>query len=275
MRSALLPAAALLIGLAGTASAAPGFATAPAELRAGPGMNYPPVTFVPGNAPVEILGCLQDYVWCDVAFGQARGWLPAGALGYLYENRALPLAEYGPRFGLPIVGFRFGDYWDNHYRGQPWYGERDRWRGPPPRADFRGPPPDWRPDGRPDGRYEGHREGPPGRGPDWRPEGPPGRGADWRREGPFDRGADRGAERGPERGPDRGSGRGPDRGEDWRREGRADFRGPPGPPPGEGPRRGPDQRGPDQRSPDQRGPDQRGPDQRGPDRRGPEERGAR
>jgi len=184
MRSALLPAAALLLSLAGNASAAPGFATAPVELRAGPGMEYPPVSFVPGGTPVEILGCLQGFVWCDVGIGPNRGWLPATYLQYLYQNRGVPLPEYGPRFGVPIIGFRLGDYWGDHYRGQPWYNERDRWRGsPPPRADFRGPPPpDWR------------RDGPPGRGPDWRHDGPPDRGPDWRRDGRAGYGDDR---RGP------------------------------------------------------------------------------
>ncbi|MBI0534292.1 hypothetical protein D9599_01720 [Roseomonas sp. KE2513] len=229
MRSALLPAAALLLGLHGAANAAPGFAAAPVELRAGPGMEYPPVTFLPGNAPVEIFGCLQGYVWCDVAYGPARGWLPAGYLGYLYENRPLPLPEYGPRFGVPIVGFRFGDYWDRNYRGQPWYAERDRWRGPPPgefhgppppRADFRGPPPpDWR------------RDGPPGRGPEWRHEGPPGRGPEWRHDGRADFRVPPGPplgemHRGPEGGRGEGRGRGPDRG------------------PSHGPERGHDERGP-------------------------------
>ncbi|HEY8614524.1 MAG TPA: SH3 domain-containing protein [Roseomonas sp.] len=80
MRYALLPAAALLLGLAGPASAAPGFATGTVNLRAGPGITYPQVTVVPAGAPVEIFGCLQGYSWCDVGFGQVRGWVSANYL---------------------------------------------------------------------------------------------------------------------------------------------------------------------------------------------------
>jgi len=236
MRSAFLPAAAVLaLGLAAPAAAAPGFATSPAELRAGPGVEYPPVAFIPGGVPVEILGCLQGYDWCDVGYGPSRGWLPAGYLQYVYQNRGLPLVEYGPRFGVPVVGFSLGDYWGHHYRDRPWYAERDRWRGPPPRAEFRGPPPpDWR------------RDGPPGRGPDWRD----GRGPDWR-DGRHDGRADwRDDRRGPPPAPGRGPGEG-DRGRDGRWDGR-----------GEG--RGPDQRGSDHRGSDHRDPDHRGPGDRGP-----------
>ncbi|HEY8614523.1 MAG TPA: hypothetical protein VIL69_24945 [Roseomonas sp.] len=83
----------------------------------------------------------------------------------------MPLPQYAPRVGLPVVTFSFGDYWRDHYRDRSWYAERDRWGGPPPRAAWREPPPHPGP---------GWRGGPPpDRGPGWR-EGPPDRRADWR-----------------------------------------------------------------------------------------------
>lgn len=224
MRHPFLPAAALLLGLAGGAAAAPGIATAPVEMRAGPGLEYPPVALVSPGIPLEIIGCLQGYAWCDVGAGPSRGWLPAGYLQFLQAGRAVPLPDYAPRLGVPVIGFRLGDYWGDHYRDRPWYAERERWRGPPPpRADFRGPPPpDWRRDG-PDWRPDGRRE----ERPDWRPEGRP----EWRHDGRAD----------------------------WRDERRNDHRGPPPGPAGEG-RRGPGEgRGPDHRGPDHRGHDDRGP----------------
>jgi uncharacterized protein YraI len=179
-------AAALVLGLSGPASAAPGFATGAVNLRAGPGTNYPQVLVVPAGAPVEIFGCVEGWNWCDVAFGEVRGWVSGNYLQYAYEGRRVPLPDYAPRVGVPIITFSFGDYWGSHYRGRPWYADRDRWggppshRGPPPRAGFREPPrPDWR--GPEDWRGPGR--GPPeGRGPGRGPE-------DWRR--------------GPDRGPDR------------------------------------------------------------------------
>ncbi|WP_424134415.1 SH3 domain-containing protein [Roseomonas chloroacetimidivorans] len=177
MRSAFLPAAALLLALAAPASAAPGFATGNVNLRAGPGTNYPQVTVVPAGAPVEIFGCLEGYSWCDVGFGQVRGWVSSNYLQNLYESRRVPLVEYAPRVGVPIIAFSFGDYWGSHYRGRPWYADRDRWGGPPPRAAFRGPPPPgWHPDRGPD-----RRDGPHDRRADWRDDRHDDR-RDWRDE---------------------------------------------------------------------------------------------
>ncbi|MBP0445546.1 SH3 domain-containing protein [Roseomonas sp. SSH11] len=210
MRSALLPATALLLGLAGPALAAPGFATGNVNLRAGPGTNYPQVTVVPAGAQVEIFGCLQGYSWCDVGFGHIRGWVSSNFLQYLYEERRVPLPQYAPQAGVPVVTFQFGNYWRDHYRGRSWYAERDRWGGPPPpRAAFRDPPPPaW-------------RDGPPGRGPEWR-DGRADRRAEWR-----DERRERREEWRQERRERRDDWR--DRREDWR-DGRGgpDDRGPPG-----------------------------------------------
>ncbi|WP_308219921.1 SH3 domain-containing protein [Roseomonas populi] len=153
MRYTLIPAAALLLGLANPASAAPGFATGSVNLRAGPGTSYPKVVVVPAGAGVEIFGCLAGYSWCDVGFGGVRGWVSSSYLQYTYEARRVPLPRYAPQSGVPIVTFSFGDYWRDNYRGRSWYAERDRWGGPPPRAAYAPPGPGWRP-------------GPPGQ--DWR-----------------------------------------------------------------------------------------------------------
>ncbi|WP_338661819.1 SH3 domain-containing protein [Pararoseomonas sp. SCSIO 73927] len=163
MRYALIPAAALLIGLAAPASAAPGFATGNVNLRAGPGTTYPKVVVVPTGAGVEIFGCLQGYSWCDVGFGGVRGWVSSNYLQYTYEARRVPLPRYAPQSGVPIVTFSFGDYWRDNYRDRSWYTERDRWGGPPPRAAYAPPPP----------------------GPGWRPGPPPG--PDWREREDFRR----------------------------------------------------------------------------------------
>ena len=58
----------------------------------------------------------------------ARGWVAGNELAYFYQQRYVPVVEYGPRIGLPIVVFSFDTYWDRYYRGRPFYGERTRWR---------------------------------------------------------------------------------------------------------------------------------------------------
>ena len=214
MRPNIPSVAALLAAIAGfgaaPVAAAPGFATGAVNLRAGPGVTYPQVVVVPAGAPVEIIGCLPGFTWCDVGFGEVRGWVSARYLQSLDEDRRVPFPEYAPRAGVPVVGFAFGDYWGSHYRGRSWYAERDRWGGPPPpaaygeppRAGFREPPPGWRPGPpgpgpgwRPDERREGNRDWDRARRgdrqdwregrPDGRPDGPgipPGDRADWRQE---------------------------------------------------------------------------------------------
>jgi hypothetical protein len=49
-------------------------------------------------------------------------------LSYYYQQSYVPIIEYGPRIGLPVIAFGFDSYWDRHYRGRPWYSERSRWR---------------------------------------------------------------------------------------------------------------------------------------------------
>ncbi|MFC0407411.1 SH3 domain-containing protein [Roseomonas elaeocarpi] len=217
---------ALTVSAVAPALAAPGFATGNVNLRAGPGTAYPQVTVLGAGQPVEIFGCLEGYNWCDVGANGTRGWVAGSYLQYVYEGQRVLVPDYGPRIGLPIVGFAFGDYWGRYYRGRSWYADRDRWGGPPPppRPDWRGGPPGGPPGG--PGWHGGPPGGPAG-GPGWRggpPGGPPGGGPGW--------------EHGPGPG---GPGRGP---------GPANFGGPGGPrgegpggPRGEGPGGGP--RGPD------------------------------
>src|SRR5213078_1805973 len=65
--------------------------------------------------------------WCDVNFADSRGWVYAADLGYPYQNNRVVIIEYGPRLGIPVVAFSLPAGWDAHYRGRPWYRERDVW----------------------------------------------------------------------------------------------------------------------------------------------------
>jgi uncharacterized protein YraI len=97
------------------------------NMRAGPGTRYPIITTIPEGRNVEVYGCLSDYDWCDVAWRGNRGWVFTDYLEYYYRNQPRPVMEWGPRIGLPIITFSFGDYARRHYREMPWYADRDRW----------------------------------------------------------------------------------------------------------------------------------------------------
>ncbi|RKU04311.1 peptide-binding protein [Burkholderia sp. Nafp2/4-1b] len=98
-----------------------------AELYAGPAPDYPVVAQLPPGTAVDVLGCLSDYAWCDVALPGVRGWIDAQQLDYPYQGNYVPLLEYGAVIGVPITGFAIGAYWDRYYRNRPWYHDRDRW----------------------------------------------------------------------------------------------------------------------------------------------------
>lgn len=119
-----------------------------AALYAGPGDAYPVVAELDSNTPIQVMGCLDDWSWCDVALGDNRGWLYSPDITYQYEGGYVPLYTYAPSLGIAVVPFSVDVYWGRHYHDRPWYSRRDEWAhrtvehrrppGPPPSA---GPPP--------------------------------------------------------------------------------------------------------------------------------------
>ncbi len=131
MKRILWLAGALLLAafaLPAAALAQNAYTTDYVNLRAGPGYDYPIVIAVPANTGLQSYGCLGDWSWCDVSWGPYRGWMSGEFIAYVYNNQWVPLYDYGPRFGLPIIVFDFGLYWDRYYRNWPFYRDRDRWR---------------------------------------------------------------------------------------------------------------------------------------------------
>ena len=128
---ARLSAAALIAGsfmtLATVADAQQAYASSRTSLRAGPDNGYPQVGWIGGGAAVYVNGCVRGYHWCDVSANGLRGWVSARHLSYLYQDRRVGIYGNGGVYGFPIVGFALGSYWDNHYRGQSWYGNRSDW----------------------------------------------------------------------------------------------------------------------------------------------------
>ena len=109
------------------ADAARGYALGGTPIFAGPGNDFPVVAQLGSGVAVNINGCVADYSWCDVSFGPNRGWVYAGDLATPYRNDRVTVVDYGSRLALPIVTFSLGTYWDRHYRGRNFYGERHQW----------------------------------------------------------------------------------------------------------------------------------------------------
>ncbi|MDQ2081089.1 SH3 domain-containing protein [Xanthobacteraceae bacterium Astr-EGSB] len=110
------------------AKAADAYSTADLNVRAGPDTGFPIVTTIPDGSGVDLHGCVRGYEWCDVSWRGRRGWVYAEYLVYPYRDGRVPVIEYGGRIDLPVVTFVFGNYWHSHYRGEPWYDARERWR---------------------------------------------------------------------------------------------------------------------------------------------------
>lgn len=119
--------------VAASAAAQTAYAARSANLRAGPGRDYPLVLRIGAGSPVTVFGCLDDWTWCDVAIGQDRGWVYAGNLDFPYQGRRVIVYGNGPSLGFPIISFSLGSYWDNYYRARPWYSRRSYWISRPPR----------------------------------------------------------------------------------------------------------------------------------------------
>jgi uncharacterized protein YraI len=134
----LLPLAALSLGTPAPAHAADGYVTGNVSLRAGPAPDYPLIALIPAGTEVDVQGCTEGWEWCDVIAYDNRGWVAGNFVEYEYQDQPVLLPAYGAQIGIPIVTFVIGSYWDNHYRGRPFYRDRDRWyhrpiaHGPPP-----------------------------------------------------------------------------------------------------------------------------------------------
>jgi uncharacterized protein YraI len=139
LRNKLLAVAALIAGLllpAQAMAAYEAYTRADLNLRVGPDTTYGIIDVIPYGEPVLVLGCLEDWYWCDVEWFGLRGWVAAEYL--VQPGTSVYLPQVAPRIGLPIIGFSFYTYHDRHYRDRPWYKKRSgRWRGRDWRRDRR------------------------------------------------------------------------------------------------------------------------------------------
>jgi len=98
-----------------------------ASIHTGPDEGFPQVRRVARDTRVNIYGCLNDRSWCDVSYGNDRGWINGSDLAAEYQGRRESVATLSGSFRIGTVTFSFGDYWENYYRQRPFYNERYRW----------------------------------------------------------------------------------------------------------------------------------------------------
>ena len=122
-----LTVGALLLTVSGALMAQNAETSDNASVRAGPDPSYPEVAQLDADTPIQVMGCLDDWSWCDVTFGDNRGWLYSPDITYAYQGGYVPLYSYAPGLGIPVVGFSLDVYWGSHYHNRPWYGQREEW----------------------------------------------------------------------------------------------------------------------------------------------------
>jgi len=120
--------------------------TGSADLYAGPDSSYPVVAQLDSNTPIQVMGCLDDWSWCDVGVEDVRGWMYSPDISYAYQDGYVPLYSYAPALGIAVVPFAIDVYWGHYYHGRPWYSRRQEWEhrelhhrrppGPPPSASL-------------------------------------------------------------------------------------------------------------------------------------------
>jgi uncharacterized protein YraI len=120
-----LAASTLLLAMPAIAGTTNGVFALNFHLLSGPAMGYPMLARVPAGSRIAILGCTNDWAWCDVRLNADRGWVPGNYTHCDYQGRQVPVRDYGARAGIPVVSFDLGAYWDSNYRSQPFYSQRD------------------------------------------------------------------------------------------------------------------------------------------------------
>lgn len=122
LKRIVLVLAVLMAGITAASASTVAVSRANVNLRAGPATSYPVVTVVPQGARIVTYGCVNGYTWCDVAYGQLRGWVSASYIQVVYKGGPVVLsAAVAPAVGVTVVTYD-RVYWNTHYVAQPWYG---------------------------------------------------------------------------------------------------------------------------------------------------------
>lgn len=109
------------MGAPALAWAVPGFSTGNVNMRAGPSTANPVVATIPRGSPVEIVGCVSGWSWCDTLWAGYRGWVAGAYLNAAWQGLAVSFVPYAPRLSVPVVVYNGPAYWRRYYAGRPWF----------------------------------------------------------------------------------------------------------------------------------------------------------
>jgi uncharacterized protein YraI len=112
-----------------------------ANVRSGPDRSLPTVTWLLSGTRVTVVGCVANWRWCDVIAGRDRGWVYTRYLSVPFQGSAVTISKGGPNLGLTVIDFALGPYWDEHYQGKLFFGQKARWQRS---WDKRPVQPEWR-----------------------------------------------------------------------------------------------------------------------------------
>ncbi|MEO0544036.1 MAG: SH3 domain-containing protein [Pseudomonadota bacterium] len=121
LKRLFIVASLLIVGISAASAAAVAVSTANVNLRAGPSTAYPVVITIPAGSNIVTHGCVSGYSWCDVAFGQYRGWVSSSYIQVSHNGSTVVLTPVvAPAFGVAVVAYNRA-YWDTYYRAYPWH----------------------------------------------------------------------------------------------------------------------------------------------------------
>jgi uncharacterized protein YraI len=101
----VLGATTALVALAipGVALAASATVTTDLNVRAGPGPQFEVVGVLPADQTVEVTGCIEGSLWCQVA-GES-GWVYSEYLSYNLDGNVVSLRTAAPQIQTPVVTY--------------------------------------------------------------------------------------------------------------------------------------------------------------------------
>jgi uncharacterized protein YraI len=132
LAGAALVTAGFLVAAPAYADSIKGYTNSNVGLLAGPGLDYPTVSEVQSGVNVDIHGCVQGFLWCDVDWNGQRGWIEGRFLDSIYKDKRASIITSGSQENVPTVVWEQRTYWDNNYRDRPFYTERRYWTSSPP-----------------------------------------------------------------------------------------------------------------------------------------------